>query len=512
MQKKNGNSTVKVTALIIAPLISTLLIVFADLAPENPKITYTLAIAILMAIWWITEAVPLAVTALLPVVLFPVFGVLDGKTVSSMYFNHLIFLFLGGFVMALAMERWNLHKRIAIKVLIFFGISPGRILMGFMAATAFLSMWMSNTATTMMMIPIALSIIYKLEEILGKEHLGTYSIGLLLGIAYSASIGGIATLVGTPPNLSFARIANIIFPSMPEISFADWLIFAIWISALMFIAAWILLFLMYRPKQAWDGVNREEFKKEYQLLGPAKPEEKIVLVLFVTMALLWVFRSGFHIGFVNIPGWSQLFANPGFINDGTVAIFISIILFIIPSKTRKGERLMNWRTANKLPWHIVILFGGGFALAKGFVDSGLSIWFGEQLSGLAGTHPMVLTSVIVAMMSFLTELTSNVASTEMILPILAGLAVSIQINPLLLMIPATLAASLAFMLPVATPPNAIIFGTGRLHIKDMVKTGFLLNLIGVVVTTIVTYFWGTLVFKINVGSFPEWATNMAGGG
>jgi sodium-dependent dicarboxylate transporter 2/3/5 len=512
MQKKNGNSTVKIAALIIAPLISILLIVFTDLAPENPKITYTLAIAILMAIWWITEAVPLAVTALLPVVLFPVFGVLDGQTVSSMYFNHLIFLFLGGFVMALAMERWNLHKRIAIKVLMFFGISPGRILMGFMAATAFLSMWMSNTATTMMMIPIALSIIYKLEEILGKEHLGTYSIGLLLGIAYSASIGGIATLVGTPPNLSFARIANIIFPSMPEISFADWLIFAVWISALMFIAAWILLFLMYRPKQAWDGVNRKEFKKEYQLLGPAKPEEKIVFVLFVTMAFLWIFRSGFHIGFVNIPGWSELFANPGYINDGTVAIFISIILFIIPSKSRKGERLMNWRTANKLPWHIVILFGGGFALAKGFVDSGLSIWFGEQLSGLAGTHPMVLTSTIVAMMSFLTELTSNVASTEMILPILAGLAVSIQINPLLLMIPATLAASLAFMLPVATPPNAIIFGTGRLHVKDMVKTGFLLNLVGVVITTIVTYFWGTLVFKIDVSSFPEWATNMAGGG
>ncbi|NNK98567.1 MAG: SLC13/DASS family transporter [Xanthomonadales bacterium] len=512
MQKKNGNSTVKIAALIIAPLISILLIVFTDLAPENPKITYTLAIAILMAIWWITEAVPLAVTALLPVVLFPVFGVLDGQTVSSMYFNHLIFLFLGGFVMALAMERWNFHKRIAIKVLMFFGISPGRILMGFMAATAFLSMWMSNTATTMMMIPIALSIIYKLEEILGKEHLGTYSIGLLLGIAYSASIGGIATLVGTPPNLSFARIANIIFPSMPEISFADWLIFAIWISALMFIAAWILLFLMYRPKQAWDGVNRKEFRKEYQLLGPAKPEEKIVFVLFVTMAFLWIFRSGFHIGFVNIPGWSQLFANPGYINDGTVAIFISIILFIIPSKSRKGERLMNWRTANKLPWHIVILFGGGFALAKGFVDSGLSIWFGEQLSGLAGTHPMVLTSTIVAMMSFLTELTSNVASTEMILPILAGLAVSIQINPLLLMIPATLAASLAFMLPVATPPNAIIFGTGRLHVKDMVKTGFLLNLVGVVITTIVTYFWGTLVFKIDVSSFPDWATNMAGGG
>ena len=512
MEIVNRNSKTKLTALVIAPLISLSLILFADLAPENPNITYTMAIAILMAIWWITEAIPLAATALLPVVLFPLFGVVDGKTISSMYFNHLIFLFLGGFLMALAMERWNLHRRIAFKVLMFFGISPGRILMGFMFATAFLSMWMSNTATTMMMIPIALSIIYKLEEILGKKELGTYSIGLLLGIAYAASIGGIATLVGTPPNLSFARIANIIFPAMPEISFANWLIFAIWISVLVFIAAWVLLYLMYKPKHPWHGVDRAEFKKEYQLLGPAKQEEKIVFVLFIVMALLWVFRAGFNIGFVNIPGWSQLFQHPEYFNDGTVAILISIILFVIPSKTKKNERLMNWRTANRLPWHIVILFGGGFALARGFVDSGLSVWFGEQLSGLAGTHPMVLTSVIVTMMSFLTELTSNIASTEMILPILAGMAVSIQINPLLLMIPATLAASLAFMLPVATPPNAIIFGTGRIAIKDMVKTGFLLNIVGVIVTTLVTYFWGTLVFNIDVASFPDWATSLSGGG
>ena len=281
MHATRGNSKVKLAALVIAPLISLSLILFGNLAPENPNITYTLAIAILMAIWWITEAIPLAVTALLPVVLFPLFGVVDGKTISAMYFNHLIFLFIGGFLMALAMERWDLHRRIAIKVLMFFGISPGRILMGFMVATAFLSMWMSNTATTMMMIPIALSIIYKLEEILGKAKLGTYSVGLLLGIAYSASIGGIATLVGTPPNLSFARIANIIFPAMPEISFADWLIFAIWITVLVFIAAWLLLFFMYKPKQPGMGVNREEFKKEYQLLGKAKPEEKIIFVLFV---------------------------------------------------------------------------------------------------------------------------------------------------------------------------------------------------------------------------------------
>jgi sodium-dependent dicarboxylate transporter 2/3/5 len=512
MQNNREKSKVRLAALVIAPLISLSLILFGDLAPDNPKITYTLAIAILMAIWWVTEAIPLAATALLPVVLFPLFGVVDGKTISAMYFNHLIFLFIGGFLMALAMERWNLHKRIAIKILIFFGVSPGRILMGFMFATAFLSMWMSNTATTMMMIPIALSIIYKLEEILGKAKLGSYSIGLLLGIAYAASIGGVATLVGTPPNLSFARIVNIIFPTMPEVSFADWFIFAIWITVLVFLAAWLLLYLMYKPAQPWKGLKREDFRQEYQLLGKAKPEEKIVFVLFVLMALLWIFRTGFHIGPVNIPGWAQLFNNPEYLNDGTVAIAIAVILFIIPSRSRKGERIMNWETANRLPWHIVLLFGGGFALAKGFVDSGLSIWFGEQLSGLAGTHPVVLMSLVVTMMSFLTELTSNTATTEMILPILAGLAVTIQVNPLLLMIPATLAASLAFMLPVATPPNAIIFGTGHLRIKDMVKTGFALNLVGIFVTVLVTWFWGTVVFNIDVGSFPEWATTMTGSG
>ena len=228
------------------------------------------------------------------------------------------------------------------------------------------------------------------------------------------------------------------------------------------------------------------------------------------MALLWVFRSGFNLESVTIPGWSKLFGQPGYINDGTVAIAIALLMFVIPSRSHKGERIMDWETASRIPWHIVLLFGGGFALAKGFVDSGLSTWFGEQLSGLAGTKPMVLTLVISSTMSFLTELTSNTATTEMILPILAGMAVSIQINPLLLMIPATLAASLAFMLPVATPPNAIVFGTGHLHIREMVKTGFLLNIAGIIVVTLVTYFWGVAVFSIDVHSFPQWAAPAAG--
>jgi len=499
------SSRIQSYALFIAPLISLFIILFTDLDPENKKVTYTFAIALLMAIWWITEAIPLAVTALIPVALFPLFGIVDGKTISSMYFNHLIFLFIGGFLMAFAMERWNLHRRIALRILLLFGISPGRILLGFMLATSFLSMWMSNTATAMMMVPIALSIILKLEESLGQLKMGKYSIGLLLGIAYSASVGGIATLVGTPPNLSFARIVSIIFPEMTEISFADWFIYAIPATILLFMVIWLLLYLMYKPKESWENVQINDFKEEYKALGKAKTEEKIVLILFTLLAILWIFRSGFNIQSFIIPGWSKLFKTPSYINDGTVAIFIALLLFIIPSKSKKGERLMNWETANKIPWNIVLLFGGGFALAQGFVDSGLSVWFGEQLGGLADVKPIVLTLANVSMMSLLTELTSNVATTEMILPILAGLSTAIEINPLLLMIPATLASSLAFMLPVATPPNAIIFGTNRIKIKDMVKTGILLNITGIIIATLVMYFWGTLVFEIDVNVFPEWA-------
>ncbi len=502
-QKGIGNP--KQAMLVIAPVISCLIIFFTDLDPGNRKVTYTFAIALLMAAWWISEAIPLAVTALVPVVMFPLLGVVDGKTISALYFNHVIFLFIGGFLMAFAMERWNLHRRIALRILIFFGVSPGRILMGFMLATAFLSMWMSNTATAMMMVPIAFSIILKLEESLGKDNVSKYSVGLLLAVAYSASIGGIATLVGTPPNLSFVRITSIIFPEMTEISFADWFIFALPISVILFFSAWLILYLMYKPKSSWKNISINEFKSEYKQLGKALPEEKIVFVLFTMLVFLWIFRSDIVIQSFVIPGWERLFNHPGFINDGTVAILFGILLFVIPSSTQKGERLMNWENAGKIPWGIVLLFGGGFALAQGFVDSGLSVWFGEKLAGLANVEPIVLTLANASLISLLTELTSNVATTEMILPILAGLSVSIKLNPLFLMIPATLASSLAFMLPVATPPNAIIFGTNRLLVKDMVKTGFLLNLTGIVIITLTMYFWGAIVFDIDVNNFPSWA-------
>jgi len=492
--------------VIICPLACIVFVIFFDVEPGKPEITYTLAIAFLMAIWWITEAVPLAITSLLPVVLFPLFGVMDGKAVSSTYFNHVIFLFIGGFIVALAMQRWNLHKRIALKILMITGVSPGRILMGFMLATAFLSMWISNTATVMMMIPILISIIKKLEETVGKKEVSKYSIGLLLGVAYSASIGGIATLVGTPPNLSFIRIFQIMFPAAPEISFTQWFIFALPVSICFFVIVWLFLYLKFGTKKKnWSNISVLTLRKQYNELGPMSFEEKVILVDFVLLALLWLSRSNIQIGNFTIPGWSSLLNNPKFINDGTIAIALSVILFLIPSKNEGGKRIMDWATTSKIPWNIVLLFGGGFALASGFKESGLSMWFGEELSWIVNLHPILIIAVVAFFVTFLTELTSNTATTEMLLPILAGLSVATEINPLFLMLPATFSASMAFMLPVATPPNAIVFGTNRLKIIDMARTGITLNLIGVAIVTLATYFIGQYIFNIDINVFPDWA-------
>jgi sodium-dependent dicarboxylate transporter 2/3/5 len=491
---------------VFTPLLFIYIVVFVDLEPGKPQITYTFAIALLMAVWWVTEVVPLAITALLPIVLFPLFGVMDGKTVSSTYFNHVIFLFIGGFIVAIAMQKWDLHRRIALKILMLTGTSPARILLGFMFATALLSMWISNTATAMMMVPILLSIIDKLSEYVDEKGLNKFTIGLLLGVAYSVSIGGIATLVGTPPNLSFARIFQIMFPQADEISFSDWFFFAIPVSSTIFIIVWLYLYFVFKPKTSWKDKTRNlSFAKEYKKLGKPSFEEKIVFIDFIVLAILWLTRSGIEIGSVKIPGWSSWFNEPSYINDGTVAIAMSLPLFIIPSKQKKGERILGWASTAKLPWNIIILFGGGFALATAFKISELSLWFGEQLNVVGGFSPLVIIFIIALGMAFLTELTSNTATTEMLLPVLAGLSISTNINPLLFMIPATLSASMAFMLPVATPPNAIIFGSNKITVMQMAKNGFILNIIGAIVITLFTYFWGTSIFDIQWGVFPDWA-------
>ncbi len=502
----NPGRALRVIVFLLGPLIAAYLIGFIELDPDNPAVTNTLAVAIIMALWWVTEIIPLAITSLLPIVLFPALGIMNGKEVSATYFNHVIFLFIGGFLVALAIQKWDLHKRIALAILSIIGNSPGRILLGFMFATAFLSMWISNTATAMLMVPILLSVVTKLEDINGKEKVKGFSIGLLLCIAYSASIGGIATLVGTPPNLSFARIFDIYFPEAPEISFAVWFFYAFPISLTMFIVLFgYLYFVFVKRKRDWKSLSSEEITQDYKDLGKQKFEEEVLLIAFVTLALLWFFRADIVIGNFRIPGWSNLFKEPKYFNDGTVAIFIAILLFIIPSKQEPGTFLMDWKAAEDIPWEIILLFGGGFALASGFKESGLSTWFGEQLRFLSEVHPIILICCICFLVTFLTEVTSNTATVETLLPIFAGLAISIESNPLLLMLPATIAGSLAFMLPVATPPNAIIFGSKRITVIQMAKTGFFLNLIGIVVVTLVTYYFGVLVFDIAEGVFPDWA-------
>ena len=490
----------------LVPLIFLWLVLFADLAPGKPEVTYTLAVAVLMAGWWITEVIPLAVTSLLPVVLLPFLGVMDGKEVSSAYFNHVIFLFIGGFIVALAMQKWELHRRIALKIMLFTGTSPKRVLLGFMGATAFLSMWISNTATAMMMVPILLSISKKLHDFMDEKSHKKFTTGLLLGVAYSASIGGIATLVGTPPNLSFSRIFQIMFPGAPEMSFSSWFLFAMPVSLVLFLSTWVLLYTLYKPAHFESACTGEALKNEYHQLGKASYEERIVLILFTLLAVLWLTRANLALGNFTLPGWSALLPHPEQVNDGTVAIAVAILLFIIPTSAKNGMRIMDWKTAKKLPWNIVLLFGGGFALANAFKVSGLSMWVGEQMGAAAGLPVILIIVMISLVMTFLTELTSNTATTEMLLPVLAGLSVSVEINPLLLMLPATLSASMAFMLPVATPPNAIVFGSNQLSIGDMAKTGFILNLIGVVVITLATYYWGAYLFNIEMGQMPLWAS------
>lgn len=502
MEPTEKKPAVKFNIIALGLALFACFIFFIDLKPGSPEVTYTAAVAILMALWWVTEALPVAITSLLPILLFPMLGVMDGKAVSETYINYVIFLFIGGFLMALALEKWNLHKRIALKILSMVGGSPFMIMLGFMLAGGFLSMWMSNTATAMMMLPIAFSVTNALEDIHG-DKIQRYATGLLLAIAYACSIGGIATLVGTPPNLSFVRIFEIIFPSAPEIPFSKWMLFAFPLALCTWVFALFYLYFMYKPKGGVEKLPRSFFKDKYKTLGPVKPEEKKLLGVFGLLVFLWVFRKSIEVGFATIPGWSNIFGNPSYLNDGTVAVFVGVILFIIPS-SQKNEGLLTWEIAPKIPWHIVLLFGGGFALAKGFIDSGLSSFIGGQLMAAKELSELPLIGTITFIMGALTNFTSNTATTEMMLPIISGLCMEIGVHPLLLMIPVTLAASMAFVFPVATPPNAIVFGSGKLRMIDMVKAGVWLNLVAVIFITLATYYWGTVVFDIVPGELPEW--------
>lgn len=484
-----------------------ILLIAFPVDPGNPGASRLAGIAILMAIWWVTEAIPLFATALIPLVLFPLLGVMSGGDTAPIYFNSTIVLFLGGFLIALTMERWNLHKRIALGIIHAVGGGPARLVLGFMIAAGFLSMWISNTATAVMMVPIGLAIVLQLEESVGKERSVRFSTGLMLGIAYGCSMGGLTTLVGTPPNLSFQRIFAIIFPEAPEIAFGDWIALGFPIGVVMLFISWLLITRVFFRAEEGMEVDRGVVERERSALGPISFEERSVLSVFVATALLWVFRTDIELGVASVPGWSRLLPDPSLVDDGTVAIAMASVLFFIPARKPDGSRtrVMTAEVIPRLPWGIVLLFGGGFALAAGFQETGLAELIGRQFEVIGSLPPVLVVLCVCLVLTFLTELTSNLATTEMILPILASVAVVTGMHPLILMIPATLSASCAFMMPVATPPNAIVFGSGRIAVGQMARAGIFLNVIGAVVITTLVMTIGTVVFGIEPTSLPDWA-------
>lgn len=477
--------------LLLGPLCFILIRLFFFPEGLSDQANGVLASTTWIAIWWITEAIPIAATALLPIVLFPLSGSLDIGTTTASFGHKFVFLYLGGFIIAIAIEKWNLHKRIALNIINIIGSNVQKIILGFMVATAFLSMWISNTATSVMMLPIGIAIIKQLKDNPKTDENENIIFGkaLMLAIAYSASIGGIATLIGTPPNLVLAGVVSETYGY--EITFLQWFIFGFPISVILLMICWkYLTAFAFTFKQKEFPGGKEEIKRLLKSLGKMTYEEKAIAIVFATTAFCWITRS-----FLLVKILPE-------IDDTIIAIIFALVLFLIPSKT-KHKKLISWKDTKNLPWGIILLFGGGMALAKGFETSGLALWIGSQMTTLAGISTILLILLLIAAVNFLTEITSNLATTAMLLPVLAPMALTIDIHPFILMVGAAVAASCAFMLPVATPPNAVVFGSGYLRIPDMVSKGIVMNIISIIIITLFVYFVLPELWDIVIEGFPE---------
>ena len=469
--------------LILGPLVYLLIKLFYNPNELSEEGLAILASTLWVAIWWVTEAVPIYVTALIPIILFPLSGGLELKQTTSAYGHKFVFLFVGGFILAIAIEKWRLHKRIALNIINIVGTKKSNIILGFMIATAFLSMWISNTATAVMIMPVGLAIISQLKDnpnTLENENT-IFGKTLMLAIAYSASIGGMATLIGTPPNLVLAGVIKTSYDI--EINFLQWMSFGLPISLLLLFICWkYLTSIAYKFKDENFKSGLEEINDQIKNLGKFSYEEKSVLIVFIATALAWITQSFIIKKFITE------------IDDTIIAIIAAVVLFILPDKSG-DNKLLSWSDAVKLPWGILLLFGGGMALAKGFDSSGLAVWIGNQMNFFSDIPLIILLLVLIAMVNFLTEITSNLATTAMLLPVLVALANTIDINAYYLLVGATVAASCAFMLPVATPPNAVVFGSKILNIDDMIKKGFWMNIISIFILTAAVYWilpliWG----------------------
>ena len=491
-QDKSQGQGKRMVSLLLGPLLFTLILLLPAPAGMAAPAQAVLACTAWIAVWWILEPVPIPVTSLLPIVLLPLTGGLEVSSATAAYGNPLIFLFLGGFVLALALEEWNLHKRIALNIILWVGTNQQKIILGFMAATGVLSMWISNTATAMLMMPIGLAIVLQLGTFSGTGKLGeenSFGKALMLGIAYAASIGGLGTLIGTPANAIFAAVVKEMFGQ--EISFARWMLLGVPLSLVLILLCWVYLVRIAFPLQTKETGGKKEIRQQLQALGSVQAEEKRMAAVFILTAFAWISR-----GFLLNPLFPAL-------DDSMIAMAAAVSIFVIPAPS-KGNRqgLLNWDAATKLPWGILLLFGGGLAIAAGFQQSGLAAYIGTQLRQLEGLSLFAIILAIVFLMNFLTEVTSNTATATMMLPILASLAVAIEVHPYGLMAAAALASSCAFMLPVATPPNAVVFSSGYIRMQDMVKTGFWLNLISILVISLFIYFLLPLLWDINLQEFP----------
>lgn len=475
---------------ILGPLIFVLFQYIEPPEGLNPVAFMLLGITIWMAIWWVFEVVPIAVTALIPIIVFPLFDVLTISETTAQYGHKYVFLYLGGFVLAVAIERWELHRRIALHIIKAIGSKASYLILGFMLATAFLSMWISNTATTVMMLPIAIAITNQInQQNQTGDNSSYFSKALMLSIAYSASIGGTATLIGTPPNLVLAGVLENTYGI--KIGFFEWMIFAFPVSMILLFICWKYLTLVaFKLKNVKFSDGKGQIKEMIAKLGQFSYEEKMVGLVFLFAALGWIFR-----------GLLEQFIPA--IDDTIIAVCAALLLFLIPSKKKKGRMLLTWKEAVRIPWGIIILFGGGMALAKGFTETGLATWIAGQITLFEGVSVIVFILLVAALVNFLTEVTSNLATTAMLLPILAPVALSFNMHPYLIMIAVTLSASCAFMLPVATPPNAIVFGSNYLKVSDMVRKGFLMNVISIIFITLAVYFFMPYAFGLETLEFPE---------
>ena len=468
--------------LAAGPIVCVVALVLPPPGGLSEPAWHVAGVAGWMAIWWLTAVVPLEATALLPIVLLPLLRIAPIGDVTASYADPIIFLFLGGFLLAATLERWHLHKRFALKTIRAVGTDAPRVVLAFMLASAVASMWISNTATAIMMLPIAIAVVggaaTQGDAATTAPTSGGFPTALLLGIAYASSIGGVSTLIGTPPNALLAGAARELLGE--DVSFAGWMAIALPIAIPMLAGCWFLLVRMFRVRGTIPGLA-EEVDREHRALGSMSGGERFIVGVFLLTALAWVLRSPKTIGSVHVPGLSDLL--PG-ISDAGIAIAAAAILFVTPLPRQRHATALDWDTARKVPWGILLLFGGGLALAGAFETSGLTEWLGTRLGGLRGVPFPIVVAVTATLFVFMTELTSNTATAALGMPLMVGVADGLGLAALPLMTTAAMAASMAFMLPVATPPNAIVFGSRMVNPKHMVRAGLGLNFLSIMIITL----------------------------